>query len=185
MKTKTLKLLLFLILVFPISTKAASIKYSWERWCSGTCEQTYTLKIDNSSNEYLNNLNPSLTLTGDADEIELINVEGTDGWTATATREGNKITMNFTRDTAINSSSFVIGTLKLKLNNYYTDYAAQLEMNGKITNVLKANTTTTSNGELQNPSTGAKLNIILIATGTIISATLIIIGRKKSKLYKI
>ena len=117
MKTKTLKLLLFLILVFPISTKAASIKYSWERWCSGTCEQTYTLKIDNSSNEYLNNLNPSLTLTGDADEIELINVEGTDGWTATATREGNKITMNFTRDTAINSSSFVIGTLKLKLNN--------------------------------------------------------------------
>ena len=58
-------------------------------------------------------------------------------------------------------------------------------MNGKITNVLKANTTTTNNGELQNPSTGAKLNIILIATGTIISATLIIIGRKKSKLYKI
>ena len=184
MKRKMLTLI-FIVLFFPISSKAATIKYSWERWCSGTCEQTYTLKIDNSQKEYLNNLNPSLILTGEASDIELINVEGIDGWQATARREDNKIIMNFTREDAINTKAFVIGILKLKLKNYNTDYAAQLEMDGKTINVLKADKTITNSGELQNPSTGAKLNIILIATGTIISVSLIIIGRNKSKLYKI
>ena len=110
---KVLGMVLVMVLVFPIGVDAASIKYGWKRWCSGTCEQTYTFTVDDLNGA--TTLSPSLTLTGDAEEIEVVSVNGADGWSATSSRDGNKINMTFTREDAATSNN--LGTLTLKLNN--------------------------------------------------------------------
>ena len=178
-----------MVLIFPIGVDAASIKYGWKRWCSGTCEQTYTFTVDDLNGA--TTLNPSLTLTGDAEEIEIVSVNGADGWSATSSRDGNKINMTFTREDAATSNN--LGTLTLKLNNYNTDHSATLELDGKVTVVAKAtatlnkdgSTTPIEDGELTNPDTGAFMNYTLIAGGIGIAATILFLSKKNKKLYKI
>ena len=186
---KVLGMVLVLALFLPISADAASIKYGWERWCSGTCEQTYTFTVDDLNGK--TTLNPSLTLTGDAEEIEVVSVNGADGWSATSSRDGNKINMTFTREDAATSNN--LGTLTLKLNNYNTDYSATLELDGKVTVVSKAtatlnkdgSTNPVEDGELTNPDTGAFMNYTLIASGVGVATVILFLSKKDKKLYKI
>ena len=178
-----------MVLIFPIGVDAASIKYGWKRWCSGTCEQTYNFTVDDLNGA--TTLNPSLSLTGDAEEIEVVNVNGADGWSATSSRDGNKINMTFTREDAATSNN--LGTLTLKLNNYNTDHSATLELDGKVTVVAKANatlnkdgsTTPIEDGELTNPDTGAFMNYTLIASGVGVATVILFLSKKNKKLYKI
>lgn len=189
MKKMLWGIVLAMVILLPIGANAASINYSWERWCSGTCEQTYTFTVDNLNGA--TTLSPSLTLTGDAEEIEVVSVEGADGWSATSSRDGNKVTINFTREGATTSNN--LGTLTLRLNNYNTDHSATLELDGVVTVVAKATTTLNRDGsttpigdeELTNPDTGAFMNYTLIAGGIGIAATILFLSKKNKKLYKI
>ena len=173
-------IILAMVILNPIGANAASIDYSWERWCSGSCTQTYTFTIDNLNGA--TTVSPSLTLTGDADQIEVVSVEGADGWSATSSRDGNKVIMNFTREGATTSNN--LGTLTLRLNNYNTNHSAQLELDGSVITIAEASSTT-SDGELTNPDTGAFMNYTLIAGGIGIAGVILFLSNKNKKIYKI
>lgn len=181
MKKTFFIMILTIILLLPVGANAADIDYSWERWCSGNCTLSYTFTVDNLNGATA--VSPILTLTGDADQIEVVSVEGADGWNATNSREGNKITMNFTREGATTSNN--LGTLTLKLKNYNTNYSAQLELDGSVITIAEASSTTTNDGELTNPDTGAFINYGIIVGGLGISAIIILLSKKNKKLYKI
>ena len=173
-------IVLAMVVLLPIGANAASIDYSWERWCSGSCTQTYTFTIDNLNSA--TTVSPSLTLTGDADQIEVVSVEGADGWSATSSRDGNKVIMNFTREGATTSNN--LGTLTLRLNNYNTNHSAQLELDGSVITIAEANSTINS-GDITNPETGAFMNYALIASGLGIGSVILFLSKKNKKLYKI
>lgn len=179
MKKMLWGIVLAMVILNPISANAASIGYYGERWCSGTCKQVYTLTTNDLSQSQLT---IDFVLTGDSDQIELDGVVPAEGWSGTATRDGNTITMVFTKG---EGASNTLGNLELTLDNYNTDYSAQFEINGEVITVAEATGTLGSDGELTNPDTGAFMNYTLIAGGIGIAATILFLSKKNKKLYKI
>ena len=176
-------LLVAVVLLLPFSAKALGLQSEAEKSCrneeTGKCEQAIKIYLtDIPSGADLTNVEPTLTLTGDADKITVKSITGAnDNIVATQSRSGNVITMKFNFLTSVTGTKIELGTIVLELEDSATNCSGKLGLNG-IDYEIEVDVE-------EEVSTGATLPLAILACGVGAVAVIYIVSKKNKKLYKI
>ena len=169
------------IMVLPVGAKALELGFDCEKSCrneeTGKCEQTCELYIDGNTSS-MTTINPTFTITGDADKVSLGSLTAAnDNIIATASRNGDVISMEFLATTAITDKRFELGTLVLELEDNAVDCSGYFSLDG-VEYEVEVDVTT-------EVDTGATLPIAILACGAGAGVVIYAISRKNKKMYKI
>ena len=171
-------------IALPMSAKALDLSFNCEKSCrneeTGVCEQRCDLSLTNvSEGDNLSAVNPTFTITGDADKVTLGSLTAAnENVLAEASRTGDVINMNFTILSNTSTNGTVeLGTLVLQLEDNAVDCSGHFSLNN-VTYEVEVDTTT----EVE---TGATLPIAILACGVAAGAVIYIVTKKNKKLYKI
>lgn len=170
-------LVLSVVLLLPMSAKAASIVPSCEKSCpteNGKCTSVCTIRVEGNTGS-LTEFNANLEIVGEG--VTITSITAGDGWT---NLNGTSTNLSFIASNgAVTTSNFTLATINLELESSATNCSLKLSnpsVGTEVTVEIETETTV---------KTGATLPIAILACGAGLAAVIYIVASKNKKIYKI